>query len=246
MNHKLLHLHSLHKDQSSESNSDFRVNFTNYDFMQHVKSVVVKQISFPHIFYNIDESNRTFTYKIASVPTSVQIPIGQYTVAELITALQGAAALVGLTIIQSSVTRKLSFTTTTDIQYLPIAENDMADVLGLTTGTVGDVSNYTALGFTDLRGIKNVKVVSEALGTLNLITSESKLENVLAVIPITQEFAAMEYYVSTHTEIDDFDTISQKHGKNVQIIDIKLVDLETNRVIDLANHHVDIVLKIYY
>ena len=244
--HKLLRISSRDRDNLSDSTSDFFVNVNNIKHLQIARSVIVKQITLPNTMYNIDENNRTFTYNIASSPTSVQIAVGQYTTTTMITALQTAAAAVGLAIVQNAITQKLEFTNTTNIEYLDISGSPMAEVLGIEygQGSGGDVASFNATGLPDLTGVKNVFVESRSLGEDNLIQTNAKTQNIIAVVPITVAFGATEQYLSQHALIDDVD--SDAHGgHNKQKIDICLKDV-SNNTIDLNGHHVEIILKVYY
>ena len=244
--HKLLRISSRDRDNKTDSTSDFYVNVNNIKQLQIARSVVIKQVTLPNTMYNIDANNNTFTYNIASSPTSVQIAVGQYITSTLITALQTAAAAVGLAITQNTITQKLEFTNTTNIEYLDISENPMAEVLGIEygAGSVGDVAAFNATGLLDLVGIKNIFVESRSLGEDNLIQTNAKTQNIIAVVPMTTAFGEVEQYLSPHATIDDVD--SDAHGgHNKQKIDISLRDSDNN-IVDLNGHHVELILKIYY
>lgn len=244
--HKLLRISSRDRDNLSDNTSQFYVNVNNVKPLQIARSVIVKQITLPHTMYNIDENNRSFTYNIASSPTTVQIAVGQYTTTTLITALQTAASAVGLAITQNATTQKLEFTNTTNIEYLDISENPMAEVLGIEygQGSGSDVASFNATGLPDLTGVSNVFVESQALGEDNLIQTNSKTQNIIAIVPLTVAWGSYEHYLTQHAEIDDND--SEAHGgKNKGRIDITLKDDKGN-VIDLNGHHVELILKLYY
>lgn len=244
--HKLLRISSRDRNNLADSTSNFYVNVNNVKPLQIAKAVIVKQVTLPNTMYNIDENNRSFTYNIASSPTTVQIAVGQYNTTTLISALQTAASAVGLAITQNATTLKLEFTNTTNIEYLDISENPMAEVLGIEygQGSGSDVASFNATGLPDLAGIKNVFVESQALGEDNLIQSNSKTKNIIAIIPIDTAFGGYQQYLTPHAEIDDND--NRTHGgHNKQTIDITLRD-SRNNIIDLNGHHIEIVLKIYY
>lgn len=244
--HKLLRISSRDRDNLSDSTSNFYVNVNNVKSLQTSKAVIVKQITLPNTMYNIDENNRSFTYSIGLSPTTIQIDVGQYNIDSLIIALQSAGINIGLEITQNERSKKLQFTTTTPIQYLDISFNPMAEVLGIDfgKGTDSDVNSFDATALPNLAGIKNVFIESQALGEDNLIQSNSKIKNIIAIIPITTIFGGYEQYLTPHAEIDDND--NKAHGgHNKQTIDITLRD-SRNNIIDLNGHHIEIVLKIYY
>lgn len=243
--HKLLKISSKDMDLAgSTSTSDFVVNLNTQEGIQGVKSAIVKQVSIMNTFYNINDSNNTLTYNIASSPSAISISNGQYNITTLISALETAATGIGLTITQNTITGILALATTTAVEWLPLSQgNAMAEVLGILEGSGSDVTNYIPKGLPNLSGIDNVFIQSKTLGENNLIgTNEG---SILAVIPITTAFGVVTHYVSNHAEIDDIDSSSIQHGKNSQKIDIKLLDGRGNPI-DLMGTHITIILKIYY
>ena len=244
--HKLLHISS--KDKTEGTNSNFSLNLSNHYWLQAVKSIVVKHITLENVFYNINSTNDSFTYNIASTPSTVSITQGNYTITELGTALDAAmvaAGVVGFTTTLNSITEKLTFASTTAIEYV-YDTNEMADTLGITVDGGADVSSYSSAGFPKLEGVRNLLIASSALGENNYLASDQKISDVIAVMPITGSFGDVINYISTHNEIDNYETTSKKSGKNVSQVDIRVIDADTNTVVDLANHTIDLVLKVYY
>ena len=246
LRHKLLRISSRDRDVKTDATSSFFVSLNNIKELQTTRSVIVKQVSIPNTMYNITDDNRTFTYNIATVSSSFATAAGQYNTTQLITALQTAGLALGLAITQNPITSKLSFATTTNIEYLDLTENSMAEVLGIEYGTGSgvDVGTYSATGLLDLGGIKNIYIESRELGEENLIRSNGKTINIIAVVPLTVAYGATEQYLSQHSSIDDVD--NRTHGgRNHQRINIVLKDSADN-IIDLNGHHVEMVLKVYY
>ena len=246
MKHKLLHISS--KDKQAGTNSNFSLNLSHHYWLQAAKSVVVKHVTIPNVFYNVDANNNTFTYEIAGAPSTVVVDVGQYSISDLLGALtvvMVADGVVGFTATLDAITRKVSFTSTTAIEYLS-AGNAMAGALGITQGSVGDVTAHTAAHLPSLEGIRNIVIASSSLGENNYLASDQKIADVIALVPMDQPFGGVVHYVSQHSEIDDFDTLSQRNGKNISQIDIRVIDTDTNQIVDLTNHDIDIVVKIYY
>ena len=246
--HKLLRISSEDRDIGiSKSTSEFTITLNNSDGMQGIKSIIVKQISIPNVMYNINTYNNTLTYEIGGTPTSFTIPIGQYTYAEFETAIEAAGVGIGLTLTLNTITNRILLGTTTAVEWLDIRENPMAEVLGITIdgGSGSDVNAFTPSGIIALSGTENVYLESTKLSTSNMISSDKTIRHILATVPITVPYGAVEHYISQHTDIDDFDMASVRHGDNIQKFDIELVD-KHNRTIDLLGHHVVIILKVYY
>lgn len=246
MNHKILHISS--KDKKTGDNHNFSLNLSNHYWTQNVKSIVIKQITIPHVFYNIHESNSSFTYNIASTPSTVTITQGDYTIANLLDALNTAMVadgVVGFTATQNTITKKIEFASTTAIEYL-FTGNAMAETLGITAGNGSDVTTFNAQSLPKLQGVRNIAIVSSSLGQNNYLNTDQKIQDTIAIIPITETFGSIIHYLSPHTEIDDYDSLSQRNGTNISQIDIKVYDKDRNELLDLTNHHIDIILKCYY
>lgn len=257
MNHNLCFVSSQNKNDESISNSDFKVNFGNMTCIEAINKVVIKQIMIPNVFYNIDEKgyninndgNNRFTYSIGAVKNTITIPVGNYTITSLITALESDPTLAGLgmSITLNPLTNKLEFTTTTPIQYLDEKNgNRMARVLGIDNLTFGDVNNFTAQGFNNLSGIQQVFFQSQKISDgSNLVVPNGRCKPIFATIPITVGFGSYQHYITPHPEIDDVEYPSLRNGTTLREIDIQIVDRFDN-ILDLGGLDVIIILKIYH
>ena len=245
--HKLLKISSHDRDTSSASTSDFVVILNNLTGVQGIKSVVVKHISIPNVFYNINAYNNTFTYNTGGAPIEVSIAEGQYTSTTFITAFETALAAVGMSVTLNAITSKFSFTTTTAITFQDDLTNSMAGVLGILRGqgAVSPTTSYTSGGVISLQGVQNVFLECTELAHSNLLHSDERVTNSLCVIPINAPYGFTEHYVSSHTEIDDFDSHSKIQGMNIQKLTITLKDYKNN-VLDLHGQHVMLTLKVYF
>ena len=246
MRHKLLRISSKDRDDKKDSTSNFSVNVNNVGDCQKVRSIVVKQVSIPFTFYNINASNNRFTWKKTGVNTSFVLPVGQYNVSSFMAAMQAEGTAIGLTMVQNPLTRRFTITTTTTIEYLDIRENVLAEVLGIKYGEmpVEEVLVFNATGVPALSITSNVFIESNSLGDVNLIRTSGHSRSTLACIPITVPWGVVEQYVSSHSEIDDIDH-NTHGGKSVQHIDIRITD-HNGVVVDLNGHHVSIILVLYY
>lgn len=246
--HKVLHISS--KDRQTGSPSNFTLNLSQNYWLQAVKSIVVKQVTIPHVFYNITTDNNVFTYQIGGVPSSVAVLPGQYNITALLDALSTlmvAAGVVGWNGVVDATSNRIVFSSTTAIEYLSLSDgNDMATILGITQTNGSDVTTFTAQAIPRLYGVRNIVISSSALGENNYLASDQKIQDVIAVIPVVEAFGDMIHYVSQHSEIDDYDTLSKRNGKNISQIDIRVIDADTNQTLDLTNHDVDIICKVYY
>lgn len=247
MSHKLLHISSRDKSADSASNSDFNVSFSNSDVLQAVKKITLKSVSIPNTVFNINQYNNKFTYKIAGSPTSVTMTPGQYSQSEFKTEFETILSGLAMSIVIDPNTKKIFATTTTPIEWLDISENDMAEVLGIETGSGGDVTFFNAQHVIALEGLRSVFINSIEAGEGNMISSQnSQQKNTIGIIPMTVGFGFIEHYTTDHSDIDQQDIHrGNPSGRNIQKISIKLRD-EKQNIIDLNGHHVELVLKIHY
>jgi len=247
MSHKLLHISSRDKDGSSESNSNFSVSFSNSDVLQAVKKITLKSVSIPNTVYNVNQYNNEFTYKIAGTPTSVTMDPGQYSQSEFKTEFETILSGLAMSIVIDPNTKRIFATTTTPIEWLTISENKMAEILGIETGSGGDVTFFNAQHVIALEGLRSVFIDSIEGGEGNMLSSRnSQQQNIIGIVPMTVGFGFIEHYKTDHSEIDDQDIHrGNPSGRNIQKISIKLLD-EKQNVIDLNGHHVEMILKIHY
>ena len=96
----MLVLSSQEKSQTIDTNSSFVVHLNNNDKMENVTSMHIAHIHIPNMFNNVREGLNTFTIKklIGVYPTfeTVTVPVGYYTKAELITAINTASSAAGI------------------------------------------------------------------------------------------------------------------------------------------------------
>lgn len=249
--HKLLRISSQDRDNKSDSTSDFNVTISNKIELQHVKKIVVKQVSIPNTSYNIASDNNTFGYKIGAGPTlyTFTVPIGQYTIATLQTAVIAAfaaeAAPIVMTITLSALTGKLSWVSDTSIMWLNESDSSpLGEAMGITTSSTTASTTHTSASTPNLAGHNTLYIESSNMAKANLIRTNGQMSNVLCCIPITVEYGAIEHYLSPHPELDDIIS-SSSSGNNKQEIDIKIVSRDGHTV-DLNGHHITLILKIYY
>jgi hypothetical protein len=248
----LLRISSLNKKPESDSNTDFKSNFGNGDVVQVCNKIVVKSIDIPNVFYNLRDdpysAKTSFTYKIAGVPTTITLPEGQYTDTQLIDALKANTTLsaLGFDVTISPITYKLTFTTTTAIQYLNLESgNGMAPVLGILEDSVGDVLSYTATGLMDLSGVQEIYITSPELSDgSSLVTNGGQTFSVLAHIPMTVNFNEIEHWRAFETNLEEILYPSYDSGKSIRDVSIQVRDRHGD-ILDLHGLHITIILKAY-
>jgi hypothetical protein len=223
------------------------ITLNNIDSAHDLKSVIVKHISFTNTVYNVTSKNNTLTVKIdATTYSSVTITPGQYNSTQFKTALEAAATEFDLVMTLDSLTYKYTLATTTPVEWLTIDENPMAQVLGISVGSGALTTSHTCASVLNLSGIQNLFVRCSNLSFTNLVSSRTNVNSdVLCIVPITSAFGANEQYISSHSEIDDVDSLSTHSGKNIQKMGIKLTD-DDGDVVDLNGSDITMILKVYF
>lgn len=250
----ILRISSHEKTSTSESNTNFRVNFANDDATSSITRLLLKSVDIPNVFYNISNTgreggngNNKFTYRIGATNTTLTILEGQYTMNEFISALETVASGIGLSITLNGRTKKLEFTTTTPIKMLTFDDgNTMGNLLGIKTSDLTESSAYIAEHFPDLAGIKNIYILSQALSDgSNLIAPNGQQLPILGQVPITVDFGEIQHYSSNSPELDDVVFPSMRYGTTIRDLEIKIVDRYGNQL-DIGGLNLTIIVKIFH
>jgi hypothetical protein len=240
---KLIKISSIHK-QSNQSSNDFNTTINNCPQLAKAIRLSIKSIVIPNVGYNIKSTSNTFSYGLSGVAQTVVIPIGQYTIDELIAVLIADSTLstAGFAITLNNITKKLQFTSTSNIDYEDISTNPMAKILGIETSTLNTLS-YDSAGMVDLTSDKEIYVVSNTLANGHNLISSSTAKNlpVIAVVPINVGFGSMINYSTQH---DDIDSINYPmNGINICNFGVALYN-EHEELLDLHNHDWVMIVKI--
>lgn len=238
---RLLRISSKDRAIQSSSKYDFTFPTNDYDLHQ-VNQIMLKSAIIPNTQYNINTNNNSFVYRIAGVlQTPIVFPVGQYELDSFIVGFNELSTVIGMTLVQNTLTKKLQFTTTTAIEYLTIELNPIARVLGIHTTSDGDVLTHNADGLPDLIGLRHLYISSSALSNnTSMITEDKQKINVFADIPIDVPFGGLQI-VDNNSRTLDYSYFNSH--KNISSIDIKLLD-EYNNLVDLNGHDFILVLHI--
>lgn len=236
---KLLRINSKNRTNPSSSNQyDFTVNFDSSDLNQSTR-VVLKSITVPNTQYNINTNNNTIDYNGVS---SVSIPVGNYSLSELITAIETAFSAINVVVVsQDNTTKKLTLTFTSNIVL------DDTSSMKYVLGFIDTTSSATAQvmpNLPSLEGLQKVFVKSSKLSNSSAMIDSSKQSlNIFTEIDIDVPFG---YFA--HRFIDDLhtsDELTFSQPKNLTDIDIKLYDQDLNPL-ELNGHHFEMVLKVFH
>lgn len=241
-------INSKYRTTDSRSTSDFT-----YAVGQTIETdgVTIKNISIPFTQYNIGTYNNKLKIFSGGSPTSLIVPVGQYTIDALSSAIktliEGAiGGTVDITV--DPVTKKLILTSTVALQIStdPV-ESSISKYLGL--NYLADeyyppfppVNTINFVNVPELQGSNNFYLASNVLsqGFASILTN-GQLVPIIMPVPITVEWGQVQQYESNDTQLN---TKKYARLQNLQNIDIKIYDDDLN-VVDLNGADIEVVLKI--
>jgi hypothetical protein len=256
---KLLRVSSEDK-RSGQTNSDFTVLLNNTSFIQNVRGVLVKSLSFKNIFPNIYEGNNKFTFEyetggVGQILT-VEIPVAWYDSTSFTSTLETAInalpevlnpITVNHTIIPtgaSSLNKKLVFTAS-GADKIALANKDdgnlMADVCGILQ-TSALATSVTADALLDLGGLSVAYLCSNDIAGSNSAASSNGGENVSVIteIPINAPFGGQVYYRANN---ENLESIIYPNERSLTKVSIQLCT-RSGRILDLQQHNLTVLFKI--
>lgn len=233
------------RDRSSKSNSQYDILFTTRDVDLHqIKRVELKTAIIPNTQYNVNINNNTWNFiNSANGGTNYTIPVGQYTVTSLITELESQVP--GLTVTQSTLTDKLSFTMSSGTFTMESDRtiNKMAEVLGVSTTVAGASGTEVCDSLPNLTGLTNVYIASSALSSgASMIASENDKTSIFCSVPITVPYGSTQVHDESGSDTHDY-TSFPAH-KNISNIDIQLLD-DKGFEVDLNGLEYEFIFRVY-
>ena len=241
-------INSKYRTSDSRSTSDF-----NYNIGQTLEAgaVTIKNISIPVTQYNIGTHNNKLKIFSGGLATSLIVPVGQYTIASLSTAIetliQGAiGGVVDITV--DDTTKKLILTSTVALQ---IGTDPITSSISKYLGLNYEADEYyppfppsNTINFVnvpELQGSNNYYLASNVLsqGFASILTN-GQLVPIIMPVPISVEWGKVQQYESNDTELN---TKRFARLQNLQNIDIKVYDDDLN-VVDLNGADIEVVIKI--
>jgi len=232
--------------------ADFVQDMNNSRCCQTLYKIFIKECSFINTFYNINDKgyntensgNNRFIFLLNGVPTTVTVKVGNYDIDTLLAEI--TLALPFLTGVVDPLLGKVIFTSTIPITFLGPDQNPMAYALGITTGSGGDVTTFEAPSVPNLTGVNHVFVQSRALSDgSSFLTNDAKQAPVILVVNVDVSFGQMQHWRSNDAQQDTINYPSIKAGKNVQNLDIKVVD-EFGNVLDLQEHEFQLIINMFH
>jgi hypothetical protein len=214
------------KDRSSGTAED-AVFHLNENDLHESHSVMLKDIVIPNTIYNVRTTNNTLDYDINGVGKSVNIPVGHYSLSDLITALNTAQT--DLVFSNNTFAKKLDVSSASN-SFIKVSST-IKKVIGV---TVQNTSFY------NLNPTNYIHVISNLAEPDALVSTNNKKYSVIASIPVLYGFG----FILNQTEDRDTQDNS-KHNSHINLstINMRLADDDFN-TIDLNGSDWSISLSI--
>jgi hypothetical protein len=244
----ILNINSKYRTVDSISSTNFNISVGQ---SINIKQMVVKNVTIPNTSYNINSTNNQLRWVYNSSNKLSTLPIGQYNLAELASALQTAFIVydAGATVTINPLTQKLVYHFSLPAQILINSDSSLSYLIGfnLASGVLAFPAtagaNFTAPTLPNLAGIRNFFICSRTLaqGFNSVLQNGTNLPMILAM-PNTVPFGSLNHYQSNDILLD---VKSYKQLQNVQYIDIQILD-ENNNIVNLNGEDISLSLLMYF
>ena len=241
----------ISKLDASTSSTYFSVALNQTLGGKRIKRISLRSLIMANTSYNINAFNNVLVV-VDSAPADITLTItpGQYTLAQLITALEAAyaasAGLGVLTITEGANTNILTFTNTITMglyNHRDRPASTMSNSLGIFTTTANQASN-TADSHPLLAGLTQVYIKSRYLCDNNYsYESTNRLELISHTSPMNVIYGDVLYYEPNDLNMTSINYPSGKRLSN--LIDIELLDQNYDRI-ELFNRDVELQFLVYY
>lgn len=231
----------------SESNFSIDLNTRGREAVDNVFRVAVKSIIFPFVQYNINNNNKTFTFLEDATPRIFDLPVGWYTIEDLITALQTninselSAGSVAVTL--DALDKKLVFAftglTATTVTLDPKL------VAGITFNLVANAANsfiVKAQSVAKLYGLTEVFLELKEIANGNMLDANTT-KNIMINIPITASFGQLNVYEPQELKFADCEYVAPR---SLSTLSFRLIDRNNNDIDIQDGHYLRLVLKLFY
>ena len=243
------------KDRVSGTNSDFEVLFSDSSCQQVIKTLI-KDVFLPNLFYNINDNNNTLQFKQNAEPNQiVTIPVGQYSIDQLITQMKASidTKLIDgatVTITKHPTLYNLVFTFTgavtpvnNDVTFFS-APSLIADSIGL-TADVGPSSVLSMPSPFNLKGPEYVQIHSPQVAeTHGLDGGASGYISLLETVSLAE--TAFGTIAHRQNNDDELAMLLYEQPRNISRIGIVLRDESGTRMVLPDNAYITVILKIFF
>ncbi len=258
-NSRVIYISNDDKDiEESKSNSDYICYLKERISVQESTYAILKTITVCNNLYNVRDasygtaSNNTFVFSELAPPATFAVTLsnGQYILSDFITELENkmnavlVSGTVAITVDQP--TGKLIFTCTgTQIQVFSGQNGNTAyELVGNDEKLNSILSGIVPMPYLpDLAGIQNVYIESRELAPAQGNDPSFGLINIVGQVNLSDvPFGGYGHFQAND---DELAILNYKNTRNIQRIDIKIVDRQGN-VMPVGNARSEISLKYFY
>ena len=247
---KLLVINSKDKDIGSNSNSDFTIQAQEKYLLQGISRIVIVEATVPNLFTNINDDNNILDFKEAGGPLlQAFLPVGQYNVTQLISALESeieSLVTVGNipTITLDPITNKLIINMSATGLVI-FGDSTISEVIGLIPNNNVVSAGLQALlpRVVNLSGLPIVYIHSKALSSSYGIDAGKGLTNLVVPVPLNE--APFGSYATLLPKDLAVSEIVYDSTRNITSLDIRLRDSQ-GKILDIENMHITLVVKLYF
>ena len=253
---KTIIMSSHYKKYRNDRPTSFTVHLDNSVDISDVSRSVIKSVHFPNLFPNIDTYNNTLYFNVGASSYTVTLPVGRYSVATLMSTLQGAIDASGATTVTSishdQDTYQLTIVTADPIVFL--SDWSIVEL----TGSVSSLNNTiggpahddtTAATTTVLPGVLNlsgptqIHVVSETIAGGHCCDSKGDSRSVVCIVPVDVPWGSTVHW-TPQSHLLAF--VDYNGDRNLSTIDVKLTTTSGEPLTMPDNAHVEIELMAVY
>jgi hypothetical protein len=233
---KGVQLHVSSRNKLSGSNTDFSVAVSSTE--QHVKSLSLLSFSMPRLFTNINVNNNTICYFYSGVNHVLSIPVGQYSAATLVTALN-LLGTVTWSLVNDVFVANASIATTIVFALSPLLE-----YMGSLTNVVCPLSTDTDLTMVpDLSGINEIYVCcTAAVGSCLMSSQRIPL---VSLVPANVNYGSLIQY-RPHEQQQQQVPVNTHVPAQLQTLFFQLVDNRGNTLIVPDNCYCSMLFKLNF
>ena len=260
----LWHLSSGHKNANSPNNADCTISISNPGYTNHVTKLIPLSIVIPNFFNNVDQYHNHLDVfvnppvdvmtdvgrlsKVDTRPVLVDVPIGNYTVPELVTALNTQLAAIQVVVAYDATKKRLSFKNSSansvSVTTAVPSVHNLLNILGIDKTLVVPASTTVLAPNTPLMAHNHLVFIhSHRLAQAHGVSVVNKnLVDCVSMVNVPYGTAALKECTTDMYATDiEFHTDTER----LQTIDFFLTDQWMRKLELPSNVHWHVVFKCY-
>jgi hypothetical protein len=245
--HRYLRVSS--EDKFKGTNARFSVNIPpSGKTVDTVVGYMVKYVSCPNMFPNIPAYANVLQIQkqTGAVDYDITVPVGQYTLAEFIVALETAinAAIPDVVTITSVFGDLLNFVFVGDSYSFDLGNSTIFEKIGLSADIAAGL-NITMQNPVNLIGESEIWIHSRILNQSGLIEASGSF-SVVDVLPLNVEYGGVAYMTYPSEELSLINFEPYENRKTLRQIDIVLRNRAGNELVLPSNFNFTLMLRVYH